>query len=75
LTLPVILVLDREFSSGTLLERLVSDGLTVVLRLNLGSRPPVILDGAGERLRWSLAPGQKVCDRAGRYRARAQGRP
>ena len=43
------LVLDREFSYEWLLADLVADHVHFVIRLNLGSQPPELLDPRGKR--------------------------
>jgi len=58
------LVLDREFSYEWLLTALVHEGVHFVIRLNLGSHPPVVLDRRGKRLELCLEQGQtlRYCD-------------
>lgn len=51
------LVLDREFSYLTLLEALEQEGLKFIIRLNLGSHPPELLDDEGRQVKLALKPG------------------
>lgn len=67
-----VLVLDREFSYGDLFEALTSESVKFVVRLNLGSRPPVILDRIGERVSLSLMPGQQLVYRDVCYQGRVR---
>ncbi len=55
-----VLVQDREFSYGELFEARTRSQFKFGLRLNLGARPPVILDEAGDRVALSWIPGQQV---------------
>lgn len=66
------LVLDREFSYEGLFQALEEEGLSYVVRLNLGSRP-TITDGEGNRLTPSLRPGGKAFYRGVLYRGRVRG--
>ncbi len=52
------LVLDREFSYEWLLADLVAEKLHFVIRLNLGSHPPVFKDQQGKRIDLTVAQGQ-----------------
>jgi len=54
------LVLDREFSYLELLQYMVENQLNFVIRLNLGSHQPNLLDQTGKRLILTIVPGQKV---------------
>src|SRR5512135_1175678 len=58
------LVLDREFSYLEMLQYLAENQLNFVIRLDLGSHPPVLLDATGKRMALTIAPGQQVvyCD-------------
>jgi hypothetical protein len=53
------LVLDREFSYLGLLLNLRAENIHFVIRLKLGSHPPVFLDEEGQRVDLSLAPGEE----------------
>lgn len=53
------LVLDREFSYLDLMEILVAEGINFVIRLNLGSRQPSLVDADGRAIKLRLARGQK----------------
>ena len=58
------LVLDREFSYLTLLEALVQEEVKFVIRLNLGSHPPELLNDEGRQVKLALKPGgRKVYQR------------
>jgi hypothetical protein len=50
------LVLDREFSYLSLLEKLVAEEVNFVIRLNLGSHPPVFTNAEGRRVELLIAP-------------------
>jgi len=52
------LVLDREFSYLSLLEKLVAEKVNFVIRLNLGSHPPVFTNDEGRRMGLTVAPGE-----------------
>jgi len=52
------LVLDREFSYLSLLEKLVAEEVNFVIRLNLGSRPPVFTNAEGRRVELMITPGE-----------------
>lgn len=54
------LVLDREFSYLTLLEKLVAEGVNFVIRLNLGSNPPVFINAEGRRVELQVTPGNSA---------------
>ena len=54
------LVLDREFSYQGLLEKLVAEGVSFVIRLHLGSHPPVFTNAEGRRVELFVAPGKKA---------------
>jgi hypothetical protein len=54
------LVLDREFSYLELLHNLVAEGVHFVIRLRLGSHPPVFLDKRGRRVDLMIFPEQEV---------------
>jgi hypothetical protein len=54
------LVLDREFSYLSLLEKLVAEGMNFVIRLNLGSHPPIFTDVEGRRVELMMAPEETV---------------
>ncbi len=62
------LVLDREFSYEWLLADLVAEHVHFVIRLNLGSQSPPILDRRGKRLDLCMAQGQTIHYRDVRYR-------
>lgn len=52
------LVLDREFSYLGLLEKLVAEEVNFVIRLNMGSHPPVFTNDEGRRVELTVAPGE-----------------
>ncbi len=54
------LVLDREFSYGLLLQNLAAEGVNFVIRLRLGSHPPVLVDDTGRRIELTIARNQTV---------------
>jgi len=54
------LVLDREFSYLSLLEKLVAEEVNFVIRLNLGSRPPVFSNAEGRRVELMITPGERA---------------
>jgi hypothetical protein len=62
------LVLDREFSYLELLQYMSENSLRFVVRLNLGSHQPVLLDATGKRVTLTVTPGQQVIYRALLYR-------
>jgi hypothetical protein len=66
------LVLDREFSYEWLLADLVAEHLHFVIRLNLGSQPPELLDPRGKRFDLIIAQGQTVNRRHLRYRGQVE---
>jgi hypothetical protein len=53
------LVLDREFSYLSLLEALEQEGLKFVIRLNLGSHPPELLNDEGRQVKLVLKPSRR----------------
>lgn len=57
------LVLDREFSYLELLHNLVAEGVQFVIRLNMGSHPPIFLNRQGRRVELMILPGQEVIHR------------
>ena len=57
------LILDREFSYLELLLNLVAEGAHFVIRLNLGSHPPVMLSKTGQRIDLVVSPEQTVIHR------------
>jgi hypothetical protein len=56
-----VLVLDRGFSYGSLLEALSLEGIKFVIRLRIGSKPPGIFGLSGERVPLSVLVGEDVC--------------
>ena len=50
------LVLDREFSYLSLLEKLVAENVDFVIRLNMGSHPPVFTNAEGRRIELMIVP-------------------
>ena len=50
------LVLDREFSYLGLLEKLVAEKVNFVIRLNMGSHPPVFTNEEGRRVELTIGP-------------------
>ena len=52
------LVLDREFSYLSLLEKLVAEEVNFVIRLNLGSRPPIFTNAEGRQVELMITPGE-----------------
>lgn len=53
------LVLDREFSYLTLLENLVAEEVNFVIRLNMGSQPPIFTNEEGRRIKPIIAQDGK----------------
>lgn len=53
------LVLDREFSYLELLHNLVAEGVHFVIRLNLGSHPPLVCDRRGRRIDLLVSQGEE----------------
>jgi len=66
------LVLDREFSYEWLLANLVAAQIHFVIRLNLGSNPPLILDRRDKPLDLVVTQGATVCYRQVRYRGQVR---
>ena len=66
------LVLDREFSYLELLEYFSANQLNFVIRLQLGSHPPVLLDAQDQRIKLDIWPGKKVTYRELRYRGKVK---
>lgn len=62
------LVLDREFSYEWLLAALAAEQIHFVIRLNLGSQPPELLDPRGKRFDLVIEQGETVLRRHLRYR-------
>jgi len=54
------LVLDREFSYLELLRNLVEERVHFVIRLNMGSHPPIFVDKNGRRVELTISPGEEV---------------
>jgi hypothetical protein len=52
------MVLDREFSYLSLLENFVAEKMKFVMRLNLGSHPPIFINAEGRRVELTIAPGE-----------------
>jgi hypothetical protein len=52
------LVFDREFSYLELLEKLATERVHFVIRLNLGSHPPHLTNAAGQSVVLEIAPGE-----------------
>ena len=52
------LVLDREFSYLGLLDKLIAEKVDFVIRLNMGSHPPVFTNDEGRRVELTIAPGE-----------------
>ena len=50
------LVLDREFSYLSLLEKLAAEEINFVIRLNLGSKAPIFTNAEGERVELLVFP-------------------
>lgn len=63
------LVLDREFSYLELLHNLVAEEVQFVIRLNMGSHPPIFLNQQGRRVELMIQPGQEVVHRNLFYKA------
>lgn len=62
------LVLDREFSYLSLLEKLVAEQVNFVIRLNLGSHPPIFTNAEGRRVELMVALGETAIYRQIYYR-------
>ena len=54
------LILDREFSYLELLLNLVAEEVHFVIRLNLGSHPPLMLSKTGQRIDLIVSPEETV---------------
>ena len=54
------LVLDREFSYLTLLENLVAEDVNFVIRLNMGSKPPIFTNEEERRIKPIIAQNGKA---------------
>ena len=54
------LVLDREFSYRTLLDNLVAEEVNFVIRLNMGSQPPIFTNAEKRRIRPIIAQDGKT---------------
>lgn len=65
------LVLDREFSYEGLFADMDREGLKFVIRLNTGNRP-VIVDGEGRKISYTLTPGERVFFREVYYRKKVK---
>lgn len=64
------LVLDREFSYEWLLVDLIAEGIHFVIRLKLGSHPPIFLDQHGKRIELVVAQTKTVRFVNVRYRGK-----
>jgi hypothetical protein len=53
------LVLDREFSYLALMKNLTAEGINFVIRLNLGSHQPTLLNAEGRSIKLRLPQGQR----------------
>ena len=65
-------VLDREFSYQELLEQFTATGVHFVIRLNLGSHPPLFYDEQGRRLELSVARGETLSYTGVSYRGQVR---
>jgi hypothetical protein len=63
-----VLVLDREFSYEGLMAALVEEGVAFVIRLNLGSRPPRLLNDQNRPVKLHISQGEQVVYRELRYK-------
>lgn len=66
------LILDREFSYLELLEALVTEHIHFVIRLQLGSHPPHVLDEHGQPVTLDLTPGETRIHRTVWYQGRVR---
>lgn len=66
------LVMDREFSYLELLLNLVAEGVHFIIRLNLGSHPPTLLNRAGRPVELVVSPGQQVVHKRLMYKGQVQ---
>ena len=66
------LVLDREFSYLELLLRLIHDRIHFVIRLNLGSHPPIIRDAEGRQIELTVSPGHTALYNQVYYKGKAR---
>jgi hypothetical protein len=64
------LVLDREFSYLSLLEKLAAEQVNFVIRLNLGSQAPIFTNPEGERVELFILPGRQAIYRQLFYRTK-----
>jgi len=62
------LVLDREFSYLEFLLNLVAEGVHFVIRLNLGSNPPIFYNQEGKRVELAVSQGQQMVYPGVRYK-------
>jgi hypothetical protein len=62
------LVFDREFSYLELLEKLVAERVHFVIRLNLGSHPPQLINATHQSIALTIAPGETEIYRGLRYK-------
>ena len=61
-------VLDREFSYWEFLLNLVAEGVHFVIRLNLGSNPPLFYHQEGKRVELAVSQGQQMVYAGVRYK-------
>jgi len=62
--------LTVEFSYLELLENLVAERVHFVIRLNLGSHPPQLINAANQSITLTIAPGETEIYRGLRYKGR-----
>ncbi|MCL0070211.1 transposase [Dehalococcoidia bacterium] len=65
------LVLDREFSYEKLFENMVREGLSFVIRLNMGNRA-TITDEEGRKVTLSICPGERIFLRGVYYKGKVR---
>lgn len=63
-----VLVLDREFSYEGLMSALAEEEVAFVIRLNLGSRQPELLNDQNRSVKLYLSPGEQIVYRGLRYK-------
>lgn len=65
------IVMDREFSYGQLLENMTAAQIHFVIRLKMGSNPPVFINEEGRRIKPRIAQnGQSVIYRQLKYQGK-----
>ena len=63
-----VLVLDREFSYESLMQALVEEDISFVIRLNLGAQQPTLLNDDNRRVKLHVSRGKQVSYQGLRYK-------